>query len=403
MTQETVAQRSQLLLEAISTSHHLMHWTYDAEGKLLDTNCKGIALDAIFSAAPCKAAMLAQGAVSDAPMILTIPLGLIWVAVFYRENGKLCRTYVMGPAFHTEISMRGINNALEKLQIPQNWRKEFIQLLHNMPVLPVSSIRQIAIMLHYGVTGQKLTMQDIVSDALPIVSQESSSSSKKDRHRTYLAEQKLLGHVRSGNMDFEDALNEAGAVSTGLQVQVDMPITQAKLSQIVFISLCVRAAIDGGLTPDAAYSLGDGYIQQVNSSQTISQIGSIGQTMYAEFIRQVHKVKQRKGLSRPVRNCCAYIELHPEEPLSMEILSHAAGYTAYYLSRKFHQEMGLSVTQYIRQVRMERACLLLSTTDATIPEISERLQYNNRSYFSIVFKEYMGQTPVEYRKANHKA
>lgn len=65
-----------------------------------------------------------------------------------------------------------------------------------------------------------------------------------------------------------------------------------------------------------------------------------------------------------------YIQLHPEEELTLSVLSELTGYTENYLSRKFKREVGETVSDYVEIVRIEKARMLLETTDQPIAEIA---------------------------------
>ncbi len=392
-----IQQRAQLVFEMLEASHGLIHWVYDPEGNCLASNSRSTALENFLEQGAGKEAFLAHGHQSGAPLLLALPLGLVWVVVYERQEDKLQRCYVLGPALHTEVSMRGIVGALDKYKIPQDWKSGFMRLIQSLPVLSVTSLRRAAVMLYYAVTNEKINVLDILSIT---ADQEKAPEipSNRDRHRTYLAEQRLLDNVRQGNLDYQSALSESATLSTGVRVKTDTPEVQVRTTQIVFISLCVRAAIEGGLIPDIAYSLGDSYIQRVNDAEDVNRMGAIGHEMYHRFIQLVHDSKARPQLSKPVQTICDYISLHIQEPLPLEDLAQRVGYSSSYLARMFHQEMGLSLTEHIKKARIQRACLLLTATQESIPEISRRLQFCNRGYFSRVFKEEMGVTPVEYRK-----
>ncbi|MCD8342750.1 MAG: helix-turn-helix transcriptional regulator [Clostridiales bacterium] len=73
------------------------------------------------------------------------------------------------------------------------------------------------------------------------------------------------------------------------------------------------------------------------------------------------------------------------------------GYTEYYLTHKFKQETGCSVNQYTKYAKIERAKVLLRTSEGSVQEIAERLGFGSRGYFSKVFAEVTGYTPVEFR------
>ena len=77
------------------------------------------------------------------------------------------------------------------------------------------------------------------------------------------------------------------------------------------------------------------------------------------------------GMSRGVRLCCDYIEMHPTEEITLELLARIAGYTPYYISRKFKQEMGVTPAAYLQRIRLEEAARLLSTTRQSVQVISD--------------------------------
>ncbi len=72
----------------------------------------------------------------------------------------------------------------------------------------------------------------------------------------------------------------------------------------------------------------------------------------------------------------------------------------YYLSRLFKQQMGLSIDQYIRNMRIDRAKFLMTTTQESIQDISDQLGFSNRNYFTQVFTQVTGMSPAAYRKEN---
>ena len=81
-------------------------------------------------------------------------------------------------------------------------------------------------------------------------------------------------------------------------------------------------------------------------------------------------------------------------------LAARVGYTEYYLSRKFKEETGVSLNNYIKFAKVERAKFLLSSTDTSIQEISNRLGFCSRSYFGSTFQKIVGCSPADYREGN---
>ena len=64
----------------------------------------------------------------------------------------------------------------------------------------------------------------------------------------------------------------------------------------------------------------------------------------------------------------------------------------------FKQEMKVTLKQYLSNYRLEKAKKLLNQYGMKITEIAEKCGYTNANYFSKVFREATGMTPVEYRE-----
>jgi two-component system, response regulator YesN len=70
-----------------------------------------------------------------------------------------------------------------------------------------------------------------------------------------------------------------------------------------------------------------------------------------------------------------------------------------YISRKFKQEYKLTITDYLTNIRMEKAMKLLENPYLKIYEVAYGVGYGNEKYFSKVFKKQVGITPNEFRQS----
>lgn len=68
------------------------------------------------------------------------------------------------------------------------------------------------------------------------------------------------------------------------------------------------------------------------------------------------------------------------------------------MTHKFKEETGLSVTDYIKFAKIERAKVLLKSTNQTVRDYCCCHFFSTRNYFSRIFQEVTGQTPMEYRE-----
>ncbi len=95
-----------------------------------------------------------------------------------------------------------------------------------------------------------------------------------------------------------------------------------------------------------------------------------------------------------------YVQEHlGDTDLSLESVSLHVGLSKIYFCQLFHKEEGLSFNAYVNGERIARAKSLLLNTGKKAFEISNEVGYNNPKYFNYVFKNTVGVTPLEYRKA----
>ncbi len=87
-------------------------------------------------------------------------------------------------------------------------------------------------------------------------------------------------------------------------------------------------------------------------------------------------------------------QLH--EPPSLDELARRVGCSPFYLSRLFSQHAGLTLQQYLRQIRLERAAELLRTGQCNVTEAAFAVGYNSLSHFSTAFHEAYGCCPGLY-------
>jgi AraC-like DNA-binding protein len=88
-------------------------------------------------------------------------------------------------------------------------------------------------------------------------------------------------------------------------------------------------------------------------------------------------------------------------PPTLDRLGQEVGCSPFYLSRIFSREVGLTIPQYLRNVRMERAAELLQSGRYNVTEAAIEVGYSSLSHFSKAFCETIGCCPVLYPAAKN--
>lgn len=83
--------------------------------------------------------------------------------------------------------------------------------------------------------------------------------------------------------------------------------------------------------------------------------------------------------------------------LSLNSISKEVYISPAYISTLFKKSKGINLSEYIINVRLEKAVSLLKNTDLKSYEIAEKIGYTSAQYFSVLFKKYFGCSPTEYK------
>lgn len=394
-----------ILGELLTCGTNIPLWHYDSEGHLLSTSSEHLVLDKILGFIGGIQYMQEYARQHRKPLILGSDMGLMWCAVFEEEKHALKSIYLLGPVYNAEVSANYLEESASRYHIAPSFRSQYVSIMKSVSVVPGMMFQQYGLMLHYCVTGKKLNRSDIQFQPRNKIIAPLSSELETpayDRVQAYLTEQALLRMVREGDLNYKQAVSEANHLFNGMHTLRHSSLQHAISNATGFATLCIREAIAAGISPDTAYAVGDGYLASMAHCKSVSELTSLSLAMYEDFIFRVRKHRANPAVSPQIRSCRDYIELHAEQELHLAMLAKRVGYSEYYLSRKFKKEMGVSISAYIKHVRVERSKLMLVSTNMPIVQIAEHLHFSSSSHFSEAFRSLVGKTPQQYREQHHK-
>ena len=132
-------------------------------------------------------------------------------------------------------------------------------------------------------------------------------------------------------------------------------VRQAKNIAICVIALASRAAISGGMIPEEAFSMVDGYIMKIEDMNNAVKIDSMmrqAEYEFAECVAEIHKNQQKNELVERTKNYI-YQNLHSE--IVIGEIGQKIGVNTSYLSDLFHKIEGITIQQYIRKEKIRLA------------------------------------------------
>ena len=339
--------------------------------------------------------------------ILYLETGRIFYGLY--SIGKTC--YCFGPVSRFTLTRTEI--------------REYAKRHHCAGSLPVQRLgmRSAARMLslfYLFLTGKSLSYDEVELEYAPFRESRAEWSAKwnveeeteyylieqSDYQRTHMGgierENRIQEYIRNGDVDsVKDALyGNLLDVSDFAEVS-EQPVRQVEYMLVTSITLSTRAAVEGGMNAEEAYSLGDVYlrkIEQCNGDQQMLE--ALGMEEQIDFARRVAQAKQRKSENLHVEKCKDYIAKNLRRELKVADIADALGISRTYLSREFSKTEGMTIQQYILQERCDHAANLLKYSDYPIAVIAEYFCFSSQSHFGSCFKRQYGMTPNEYRRLN---
>ncbi len=169
---------------------------------------------------------------------------------------------------------------------------------------------------------------------------------------------------------------------------------------VVTAALITRMCIARGLESEHAFRMSDFYIRKLDEAVSAEAVEEIHNNMVLDFTGKMRLIKRDKGLSRPITKCVEYIYAHIYDRITIRDLSEYTNVSSSYLSRQFAKELGLPISDYIREKKIELSQEMLKNTDDSVLEIALRLSFSSQSHFIQTFKNVVGMTPKKYRSIN---
>lgn len=223
-----------------------------------------------------------------------------------------------------------------------------------------------------------------------------------EKHRDVDEEVLFFRNVSNGNVEaiHENCEQRRFVDENGVgQLSTD-PVINLKYHMVVTAALITRLCIEEGLEPERAFRMSDFYIKKLDYAKTEKDVEDIHNHMVLDFTGKMRLQKKNKGISRPVNKALDYIYSHIYERITIEELAENSKVSASYMSRQFTKELGISISDYIREKKIEISQELLRNTDDSILDIALQLSFSSQSHFIQSFKTITGMTPKKYRTAN---
>ncbi|MDF2923042.1 MAG: AraC family transcriptional regulator [Paenibacillaceae bacterium] len=206
-------------------------------------------------------------------------------------------------------------------------------------------------------------------------------------------DRKLMESIRSNQRDqMQERLDEIFIhISRLHSEQVD----DAILHVLALVKQSLREMNQNRLQPLAVDM--QSFTRQVLEKETLQDV----QRMFGQKLQEFTSERKQSTQEKPEFLTAAVKEMvevnYTDPSLSLQSVADVLKLSAGYLGRYFRSKEGVSVAEYINQVRLNQALQLLEEGSRSVVDIMRQVGYTNESNFFKLFKKKTGVTPNEYR------
>jgi len=178
-------------------------------------------------------------------------------------------------------------------------------------------------------------------------------------------------------------------------------INLLKARLVELLSVLSRAAAMGGVDINTLLNKNLSYINKVLTIDTQEDICVWISHALDEFIESVYTSQDAKKMQQ-LRPAIEFMQQRYGQPLTLPDIAKAVHLSVSRLAHLFREQTGVTIVDYLTNIRINHAKRMLLTTDKNCTRICYEVGYNNQSYFTRVFKQITGLTPRQFRNQNKR-
>ena len=188
----------ELFAEMLSAVHNISLWSYEPDGALISTTFRFDSHMNIDLYSKHVELIRSTAQEHKHPSIISSFFSASWIVASLRENEQLKTIYVLGPFYLDSFPKNETRERVYEQDLTLNGKQRLFEILCSLPVVSFMKASDYAIMMHYAITSEKISNND-----LHVTNIRSDSSDDDDQtrfHGTYQMEQELLRMIREGDL-----------------------------------------------------------------------------------------------------------------------------------------------------------------------------------------------------------
>ena len=337
------------------------------------------------------------------PYIFFCRAGLSNMAFPLVIKGTPVGYFIAGPFVMKKLKSGSISNFVKMNSIDDRELLDILSFADTLPVFSTDGISDLSVLFYNSVVPVLKSSADYqiakknFSDQVTLG--EMIRKSKRDRRSsTFPAEltEDLINAIISGKTI------QAEKISSQILERLYI-ICVGDLDEIKTMALWITATIIKNFSEEARFNFGEfdemdmDIINRINEASTTDELSetfrSLTKRISVDLVSSVYP-----GASPLIARSLRYIKSNYTHKIKLNDIASELHVNPSYFSALFSQEMGRSFTDYILELRINKAQNLLKTTNMDLVDVAASSGCENQSYFTKIFRKSTGFTPRRYRQ-----
>ena len=334
---------------------------------------------------------------------------LRYIYLLLPDDGGQRRILFIGPYLSSSLSSRDLLELAERLKISPKSQRYLEEYYLTIPVIADGD--RVTMMIDtlceriwgstsftvFDSSGANKHPELPIHESARAESYDDVLVNMKAMEKRYEFENEMIKAVTLGQIHKETMFN--ASISDSLfEKRVSDPIRNAKNYGIIMNTLLRKAAESGGVHPVYLDRVSSDFALKIERIESLSDNAALMKDMFRSYCRLVRKHSIKK-YSPVVQKTILMIDTDLSADLSLSALAEHQGISLGYLSTVFKKETGKTISEYVREKRINHAIHLLGTTHLQVQTVALHCGIMDVQYFSKIFKKQTGKTPKEYRES----
>jgi AraC-like DNA-binding protein/ligand-binding sensor protein len=340
------------------------------------------------------------------PYVFQCKAGLVKIAVSLILEGQVHGCFMAGPIAMGDLKESGVSGIFSKDHIHSDDPSKAVLFLRNIKTFKPKEVSHLSSLFLSCILAVISPNEDYSNVNSRYMEQreiglrlQKNKKDHKTMHYPYELENRFIERVKAG--DPKGSLDLLEELLEVISLTEDGDLSSIKTKVLSICTILVRAASDrANLTQEQTepYFFDMNDLNKAASFQELSRLTSD----FVGNIIQAIVSGDYAGSSQIIHLAIREIHENYSGKISLNTVARSLHTNPSYLSTLFKNEIGVTFTDYLNQIRVNRSCELLENTNRSLTDISHEVGYDDQSYYSKVFKKIKGMTPKAYRGATVK-